>query len=156
LTLPGTILSFNLTLRHAPPRPRDRGPGILGLGAGKIQHNDRFHQPDSLRGDLGEPLAHGFEKSADCHHPRLEWQRRPILRQIALSVGELLQGNFDGRYGFALIAIAGLAIPAVFLWRIPQIHSPWRRVDAPTPSCCSFLARGSGRAIGQPAGPGYP
>ncbi|MES1194457.1 MAG: hypothetical protein ABUL65_01095, partial [Opitutus sp.] len=58
------------------------------------------------------------------------WPLIGLLGQAQLSVGELLHGNFDGRYSFAPIAIAGLATQTAFLWRIPQIHSPWWRIGA--------------------------
>jgi hypothetical protein len=58
------------------------------------------------------------------------WPLGGLLAQIKLCAHELLQGNFDSRYAFCLIAIAGLFIQAIVLWRTPNPQSPWWRVGA--------------------------
>ena len=67
------------------------------------------------------------------------WPFRGLLAQASLSVSELLQGNFDGRYVFGLVAIIGLPVQAVVLWRKPAFASPWWRVGAAYSLLLPFL-----------------
>lgn len=50
--------------------------------------------------------------------------------QAMLSLREISLGNFDGRYSFALLALAGLAVQTVVLWCRPQPDSAWWRIGA--------------------------
>ncbi len=50
--------------------------------------------------------------------------------QLALSLRELARGNLDGRYSFAVLALLGLAVQTVVLWRRPQPDSAWWRLGA--------------------------
>jgi hypothetical protein len=58
------------------------------------------------------------------------WPLLGLLGQARISLPEVLHGNLDGRYTFGLLAIAGLSTQAVFLWRTPQLQSPWWRIGA--------------------------
>lgn len=48
--------------------------------------------------------------------------------QAMLSLRELSQGNLDGRYSFALLAIVGFAVQVAVLWHRPVTDSPWWRL----------------------------
>ncbi len=56
------------------------------------------------------------------------WPFWGVLQQLYLSGREVLSGNFDSRHVFALIAIAGFVVQAIFLWRHRQPESAWWRV----------------------------
>jgi len=67
------------------------------------------------------------------------WPLLSLLHELQLCVHELLQGKFDSRYTFGLIAIVGLVIQAVVLWRTPNLPSPWWRIGAAYALLLPFL-----------------
>ncbi len=67
------------------------------------------------------------------------WPFLGLLTEAKLCLHELLAGNFDGRYAFGLLAIVGLFIQAIVLWRTPQFKSPWWRVGAAYALLLPFL-----------------
>jgi hypothetical protein len=69
----------------------------------------------------------------------LTWPLLGLLTEANLCLHELLQGNFDGRYTFGLLAIGGLLTQAVTLWRTPRLLSPWWRVGAAYSLLLPFL-----------------
>jgi hypothetical protein len=56
------------------------------------------------------------------------WPLLGLWTQVKYSLRELSFGNFDGRYGFSLLAIIGLFTQLAALWRRPQVGSPWWRI----------------------------
>jgi hypothetical protein len=56
------------------------------------------------------------------------WPLLGLWTQVKYSLRELSFGNFDGRYGFSLLAIVGLFTQLAALWRLPQVGSPWWRI----------------------------
>ncbi len=67
------------------------------------------------------------------------WPFLGLLTEAKLCLHELLAGNFDGRFAFGLLAIVGLLIQAIVLWRTPQFKSPWWRVGAAYSLLLPFL-----------------
>ena len=68
------------------------------------------------------------------------WPLFGVLIQVKHSLRELLYGNFDGRYSFALLAILGLFTQLVILWRTPQLQSPWWRIGVAYSVLLFFLS----------------
>jgi hypothetical protein len=58
------------------------------------------------------------------------WPLLGLIEQARLSASELASGNFDGRHSFALLAMTGLVLQLIVLWRSPQLQSPWWRIGA--------------------------
>lgn len=58
------------------------------------------------------------------------WPLVGAIDHFQTSAREILTGNFDSRYAFALLAISGLAIQCVTLWRIPLPANSWWRIGA--------------------------
>ncbi|HEX7632531.1 MAG TPA: hypothetical protein VF388_10380, partial [Lacunisphaera sp.] len=56
------------------------------------------------------------------------WPLVGLGRQVTTCVRELFAGNFDSRYSFGLLGIAGLAAQALSLWRHRSLESPWWRI----------------------------
>ena len=67
------------------------------------------------------------------------WPLLGMLTHTKLCFHELIQGNFDGRYAFGLLAVAGLLTQAVTIWQLPQFQSPWWRVGAAYSLLLPFL-----------------
>ena len=59
-----------------------------------------------------------------------DWPFLALLAQIKLSLQQVFNGNFDGRYSFSLLALAGFFVQGGVIWRTPQFQSPWWRVGA--------------------------
>ncbi len=70
----------------------------------------------------------------------LTWPLLGLLTQIKLSLRELSLGDFDGRYGFSLLAIGGLLVQFWMLWRTPQPQSAWWRIGAAYSLLLFFLS----------------
>ncbi len=70
----------------------------------------------------------------------LDWPLLGLLTQFKYSLREILSGNFDGRYSFALLAMLGLFTQLGVLWRTPQFQSPWWRVGAAYSLLLFFLS----------------
>ncbi len=58
------------------------------------------------------------------------WPLLGLIDETILSTRAILSGNFDSRYTFALIGIAGMIIQSTILWRNRQPDSPWWRIGA--------------------------
>lgn len=67
------------------------------------------------------------------------WPLLGLYTQAKLCLGEILQNHLDGRYTFGLLAIVGLPVQAVVLWRRPQFQSPWWRMGAAYSLLLPFL-----------------
>ncbi len=68
------------------------------------------------------------------------WPLHGLLIQAKYSLCEVSLGNFDGRYSFSLIAMAGLLTQACILWRNPRLQSPWWRIGAAYSFLLIFLS----------------
>jgi hypothetical protein len=87
--------------------------GILPLAVWSLYVRQRFvHIPDS--DGLGN----------------FSWPILGLLTQAKYSLKEVSLGNLDGRYSFRLLAIMGLAIQFVCIWRNPRFESSWWRMGA--------------------------
>jgi hypothetical protein len=60
----------------------------------------------------------------------LNWPFVDMIAEGRLCLEKLVKGDFDGRYSFGLLAIAGLIIQGVTLWSRRDFKSPWWRVGA--------------------------
>jgi hypothetical protein len=69
-----------------------------------------------------------------------DWPLAGLFTQGTLALHEVMQGNWDGRYGFSLIAIVGLAVQAGVLWRTPRPASAWWRIGAAYSLLLLFLS----------------
>jgi hypothetical protein len=58
------------------------------------------------------------------------WPLVAMFSEITKSIHELANGNFDGRYLFGLLAMAGFTAQIAVIWRIPQPTSAWWKVGA--------------------------
>jgi hypothetical protein len=66
--------------------------------------------------------------SAEPSPGNFTWPLAGMLTQIRNSLQELSAGNFDSRFSFGLIGIAGLITQAGFFWRYPRPASAWWRI----------------------------
>jgi len=114
---------------HAGPRPRWRAVLVSLLLAGLpllvwslyVQHRFSNSSPGSGFGNFDWPLL-------------------GLLTQVKLALREIQYGNWDGRYGFSLIAIIGLFTQALLLWSSPQLKSSWWRIGAAYSFLLLFLS----------------
>lgn len=60
----------------------------------------------------------------------LNWPFVDMIKEGLLCLQKLVKGNLDGRYSFGLLAIVGLLVQAITLWRQRDFKSPWWRVGA--------------------------
>lgn len=58
------------------------------------------------------------------------WPLFGLINEIILSTRAILSGNFDSRYTFALVSIAGFIIQSTVLWLYPRPDTPWWRIGA--------------------------
>jgi hypothetical protein len=114
---------------HVGPRPRWRAALVsLSLAAIPILAWSLYVQ-------------HRFSGSiADNGLGNFDWPLLGLLIQAKLALRELLYGNWDGRYGFSLLAILGLCTQAVLICRSPQLNSPWWRIGAAYSCLLLFLS----------------
>jgi hypothetical protein len=70
----------------------------------------------------GTPITTGFGN--------FTWPLVGAAGQLATSFRELLSGNLDSRHLFTPLAIVGMAIQVVFLWRFRAFANPWWRIGA--------------------------
>ena len=67
------------------------------------------------------------------------WPLLGLIGQARQCLVELLQGNFDGRYAFGLLAIVGLLAQAAVIWRRPDFGNTWWRLGAAYAVLLPFL-----------------
>lgn len=77
--------------------------------------------------------------STDPSLGNFTWPFFGLFAQAKLCLTEILNGNFDGRYSFGFLAIIGLLIQLIFIWRAPQPESRWWRVGAAYSLLLPFL-----------------
>ena len=68
------------------------------------------------------------------------WPLLGLFGHARLCLHEIAHGNLDGRYSFGLLAIVGLIIQSVTLWRAPNFTSSWWRVGAAYSLLLPFLS----------------
>ena len=68
------------------------------------------------------------------------WPLLGMVEQSKICFHALLQGDFDGRYSFGLLAIVGLFVQSFILWRNRDFDSAWWRIGAAYSILLLFLS----------------
>jgi hypothetical protein len=81
---------------------------------------------------MGSPSGNGLGN--------FDWPVLGLLTQAKLSLQAVCHSDFDGRYSFGLLAIAGLFVQSWVVWRTRQPQSPWWRIGAAYSLLLIFLS----------------
>jgi len=63
-----------------------------------------------------------------------------LVRHTILCVTELGHANLDGRYLFGLLAVVGIIIQSISIWRASNLSSPWWRIGVAYSILIPFLS----------------
>lgn len=73
-------------------------------------------------------VAYRFPEPSEAGFGNFSWPFFGIAEHLGISVAGIISGQHDGRYIFGLLAVIGLLLEAIVLWKRPALANPWWRV----------------------------